>query len=151
MTTRAHAPLELYRRIVDALSDAVVLADPAGAITLWNPGAEQLFGYAATEAVGQTLDLIIPEKQRARHWAGYRQVMASGTTRYGSDVLAVPAVHKDGSRRSIEFTVALIRDDDGIIGIVAVMRDVTARFEEQRRQSARVRDLEEQLRTLTSR
>lgn len=151
MTMHEQPLADLCHRILDAVTDAVVLADPAGVITLWNPGAEHLFGYAATEAIGRPLDLIIPEKQRARHWTGYHQVMASGTTRYGSAVLAVPAVHKDGSRRSIEFTVALVRDDSGIVGIVAVMRDVTPRFEEQRRQNARVRDLEEQLRALKDR
>lgn len=136
-----------YHRLVDALADAIVLADPAGVIQSWNPAAEKLFGFTAREAIGQTLDLIIPEKQRTRHWDGYRHVMASGTTRYGNDVLAVPALHKDGSRRSIEFTVALLRDDAGhVTGIAAVIRDATARFEAQRQQTARIRELEERLR-----
>jgi PAS domain S-box-containing protein len=133
----------LCERIVDASGDAVVFADRDGVIRLWNPGAEQIFGYSATEAIGRTLDLIIPEKLRARHWEGYRRVMETGATRYGRDVLAVPAVRKDGARRSIEFTVALVHDDGGsLIGIAAVLRDVTAHYEEDRRLRARLHVLE---------
>jgi PAS domain S-box-containing protein len=125
---------ELCERIVDTTGDAVVFADGDGVIRLWNRGAEGIFGYTTTEAIGQTLDLIIPEKLRGRHWEGYRRVMETGVTRYGNEVLAVPAMHKDGSRRSIEFTVALVRDDEqSLIGIAAVLRDVTVRFEKERR------------------
>jgi PAS domain S-box-containing protein len=136
-------PTWLCERIVDVTGDAVVFADLDGIIRLWNRGAEEIFGYSGAEAVGRTLDLIIPEKLQRRHWNGYRRVMKTGVTRYGRDVLAVPAVHKDGSRRSIEFTVALVRDDGGIlVGIAAILRDVTARFEEARRLRARLRELE---------
>jgi PAS domain S-box-containing protein len=130
----------LCERIIDASGDAVVFADRDGVIRLWNRGAERIFGYSRTEAIGRTLDLIIPEKLRGRHWDGYRRVMETGVTRYGDEVLAVPATHKDGSRRSIEFTVALVRDDGyDLIGIAAVMRDVTARFEKERRVHERPR------------
>jgi PAS domain S-box-containing protein len=136
-------PTWLCERIVDVTGDAVVFADLDGIIRLWNRGAEESFGYSGAEAVGRTLDLIIPEKLQRRHWNGYRRVMKTGVTRYGRDVLAVPAVQKDGSRRSIEFTVALVRDDGGIlVGIAAILRDVTARFEEARRLRARLRELE---------
>ena len=130
----------LCERIVYASGDAVVFADRDGVIRLWNCGAERIFGYSRTEAIGHTLDLIIPVKLRRRHWDGYRRVMETGVTRYGDEVLAVPATHKDGSRHSIEFTVALVRDDGhGLIGIAAVMRDVTARFERERRLRERSR------------
>jgi PAS domain S-box-containing protein len=136
-------PTWLCERIVDGSGDAIVFADRDGVIGLWNRGAEGIFGYSGAEAVGRTLDLIIPEKLQRRHWDGYRRVMETGVTRYGRDVLAVPAVHKDGSRRSIEFTVALVRDDGGsLVGIAAILRDVTARFEEARRLRARLRELE---------
>ena len=142
-----HDPTWLCERIVDTSGDAVVFADRDGVIRLWNGGAEDIFGYSRTEAIGRTLDLIIPEKLRGRHWAGYRRVMETGVTRYGREVLAVPAVCKDGSRRSIEFTVAVVRDDGGsLVGIAAVLRDVTARFEEGRRLRARLRALEERVR-----
>jgi PAS domain S-box-containing protein len=142
-----HDPTWLCERIVATSGDAVVFADRDGVIRLWNRGAEDIFGYSRTEAIGRTLDLIIPENLRGRHWEGYRRVMETGVTRYGREVLAVPAVCKDGSRRSIEFTVALVRDDGGnLIGIGAVLRDVTARFEEVRRLRARLRALEERVR-----
>jgi len=137
-------PARLAARIVDGTGDAVVFADRDGVVRLWNRGAEAIFGWTAAEAVGRTLDLIVPEKQRARHWEGYRRVMATGETRYGGGLLAVPAVRKDGARRSIEFTVTLVRDDGGaLVGIAAILRDVTARFEEDRRLRARLRALEE--------
>ena len=93
---------------------------------------ERIFGYSSTAAVGQTLDIIIPEPQRARHWAGYRQVMAGGESRYGrGDILAVPGVRKDGTRISLEFTIVPLRNETGrMAGMAAIMRDVTARFEE---------------------
>jgi PAS domain S-box-containing protein len=115
-------------------ADAVIAADRDGIIHLWNPGAVRLFGYARDEALGRSLDLIIPERLQARHWAGYRHVLETGESRYGrGDVLAVPAVRKDGSRVSLEFTITPLRDEDGrMVGMVAVMRDVTTRFEELR-------------------
>jgi PAS domain S-box-containing protein len=120
--------------VLSTLSDAIVAADKDGTIRFWNPGAVRMFGFASSEAVGQTLDLIIPERQRARHWPGYRQVMATGQSRYSQgDILAVPAMRKDGSRVSIEFRILPLRDSDGgIAGMAAIMRDVTSRFEEMR-------------------
>ncbi|HTI84007.1 MAG TPA: PAS domain S-box protein [Acetobacteraceae bacterium] len=115
-------------------SDAVVYADAEGLIRYWNGGAERIFGFVAAEAVGQSLDIIIPQSLRQRHWDGYRQTMATGTTRYGDgDLLSVPAVRKDGSRISIEFTVTPFHDTAGrMLGIAAIMRDVTRRFEEMK-------------------
>jgi PAS domain S-box-containing protein len=129
----------LAQAVVREAPEAIVVAAPDGVITLWNGGAEKIFGYSAAEALGQTLDLIIPEKQRARHWAGYDQTMATGVTKYGDTLLKVPAVHRDGRRMSIEFSVALLRDtgdentggngaDGKIVGIAAVIRDVTERW-----------------------
>jgi PAS domain S-box-containing protein len=124
----------LGRAILETEADAIVLADRDGAIRFWNPGAERLFGFTAAEAVGRSLDLIIPEPQRARHWAGYRQVMETGESRYGQgDILAVPGLRKDGTRVSIEFTIVPLRDAAGRMeGMAAILRDVTRRFEETR-------------------
>jgi PAS domain S-box-containing protein len=118
--------------ILTAKSDAVVASDRDGLICFWNPGAERIFGHSAAEALGQSLDLIIPERLRARHWEGYRHVMAGGQSRYSdSDLLAVPAQRKDGSPLSVEFTITPIASKAGdVIGLAAVIRDVTARFEE---------------------
>jgi PAS domain S-box-containing protein len=136
---RAGVPDALYRRIVEGMAEAVVFSDRDGVIQLWNHGAEAIFGYTAAEALGQSLDLIVPERWRARHWAGYREVMASGVTRYGQELLAVPATRKDGHRISIEFSIMLPRDDDGrIAGAVAIVRDVTARWRELQALRARV-------------
>ena len=119
----------LCRRIVETVGDAVVFADRDGIIRLWNRAAEGIFGYTETEAVGQSLDLIIPERQREPHWKGYGKAMLDGVTKYGSEPLAVPAVTKDGERISIEFTINLIRDGDGkVLGPVAVVRDATAKW-----------------------
>ena len=127
-------PETFCTRLVAAMADGVILADPAGVIRFWNQGAERIFGYAAAEALGRGLDLIIPEGLRARHDAGFRHTMATGESRYGAgEVLAVPAVGKDGRRLSIEFTIVLFHDPTGQVqAIAAVLRDVTARFEETR-------------------
>jgi PAS domain S-box-containing protein len=126
-------PDDLAARLIAAAPDAVIAADREGVIRLWNRGAEAIFGYSEAEAVGQTLDLIVPERFRERHWEGYRRVMATGETRYARELLAVPAVRRDGARISIEFSVALIHDDAGAVdGIAAIMRDVTERWEQGR-------------------
>ena len=120
----------LCRRIVAESRDAIIFADQDGRIRLWNAGAEALFGYRAAEMEGQTLDLIIPEALRARHNEGFRQVMASGQSRYAADLLAVPGLRHDGTRLSLEFTITLIKDDRGeVLGAAAIMRDVTARWQ----------------------
>ncbi|MEH6951742.1 PAS domain-containing protein [Nitrobacter sp. NHB1] len=120
--------------LLHSSADAIIAADPDGTITFWNPGAVRIFGFTASEATGRSLDLIIPEKQRARHWAGYREVMRTGQSRYsGGDILAVPALRKDGRRISLEFTIVPVKDAAGrMAGLVSVLRDVTARFEEIR-------------------
>jgi PAS domain S-box-containing protein len=114
--------------------DAIIYADSKGVIRFWNHGAERVFGFAEGEALGRSLDIIIPERLRARHWSGYTKTMRSGVTRYGAgEILAVPAMHKDGRRISVEFTVLPFRDGAGrMTGIAAILRDVTARFEEMR-------------------
>ena len=131
--------MELYpspfaERLVSSMSDAIVYADAEGEIRVWNRGATRVFGFAEAEAVGRSLDIIIPENLRERHWQGYRATMRTGQSRYGDgQILSVPAVRKDGTRVSVEFTIVPFSDDAGrMIGIAAIMRDATARFEELR-------------------
>ena len=121
-------------RFVRDAPDAIIYADEQGLIQFWNRSAERIFGFHEAEALGQTLDIIIPESLRGRHWQGYRATVQTGNTRYGvGETLAVPAMRKNGQRISIEFTILPFRDDAGrMVGIAAILRDVTARFEETR-------------------
>jgi PAS domain S-box-containing protein len=134
----------LFRAIVESTPDAVIVANPDGVVSFWNGGAERIFGFSADEAVGRSLDLIVPERLRQRHWAGYRRVMETGQTRYGTGLLAVPAMRKDGESLSIEFTVALLRSADGALtGIAAIVRDVTARWQREQELRKRLAILEQ--------
>lgn len=133
----------LCRRIVENSPLGILYADREGKILLWNSGAETVFGYTAKEALGQSLDLIVPERQRQRHWEGWDKVMASGVTKYGREPLAVPAIRKDGARISIEFNVVLVRDERGeLAGVAAMVQDVTARWQKQKELNARLAALE---------
>lgn len=129
-----HVGREDLAELVENLADAVIICDPAGTIVFWNAAATRVFGWTPSEALGENLDLIIPERLRARHWAGYRRVIETGTTDYGGRLLEVPALHKDGHGISIAFTVSLLRvaGRDRVKGIAAVIRDDTARWEERR-------------------
>jgi len=131
----AHAlPDDFSTRLVEHCPDAIVYADAGGTIRYWNPAAERIFGHEAEAAIGARLDLIIPERLRGRHWEGWDRVMAGGESRYADGaLLAVPALHRDGTQCSIEFTILPVRDDGGaLIGIAAFLRDATQRFEEMR-------------------
>jgi PAS domain S-box-containing protein len=124
----------LARALLGTNSDALIAADKDGVVRFWNPGAERIFGYTSEDAVGQSLDIIIPERLRKRHWDGYQQVMEGGESRYGhGDILAVPGIRKDGAGISVEFTIVPLTDEAGRLnGVAAIMRDVTRRFEEVR-------------------
>jgi PAS domain S-box-containing protein len=134
----------LCQRIVEDAPDAIIFADRDGVIRLWNAGAQAVLGYQPEEALGQTLDLIVPERLRERHWEGFRRVMATGVTRYGRDqLLAVPAIGKDGGRISVEFSIVMLRDAAGDpLGIAAILRDVSQRWREQQRLRERLAALE---------
>jgi len=135
--------MSLEERIVRTAADAIIAADAAGKIALWNAGAERLFGFSAAAALAQSLDIIIPEAQRKRHWDGYQHVMRTGVTKYGTQLLRVPALRKDGSRFSIAFTVGLLKDAAGSVeGIFAIVRDDTERWETERELRKRVAELE---------
>jgi PAS domain S-box-containing protein len=133
----------LYQRIVEESQIAILYADREGRIRLWNSGAEAMFGHRSEDVLGQSMDLIIPERQRARHWEGWAKVMETGITRYGRDVLAVPATRKDGSRISIEFNILLLRAPTGeVLGAAATIQDVTQRWQQQKELKARLAALE---------
>lgn len=144
MTGGAMLDESIYRRIVEGSPDAIVVGDAEGVIRLWNKGAEAVFGFSAEEALGRSMDLIIPERLRGRHWDGYRKVMATGVSRYGTgDLLAVPAMTRDGRTISIEFTIQMVKDASGrIVASAAVIRDVTKRFQREKEQARRLKELE---------
>ena len=133
----------LCQQIVEKAADAVIFADKEGIIRLWNSGAESIFGYSADEVLSQSLDLIVPEKLRDRHWEGYRRVMATGKTKYGKETLAVPATKKGDNRISIEFTIVLLTNDSGEpLGTAAIIRDVTERWLQEKELKKRLAELE---------
>ena len=128
----------------EAAADAIIAAGADGKIVFWNPAATRIFGFTATQALGQSLDLIIPERFRARHWEGYRQVIMTGTSKYQSEVLRVPAQHQDGHALSIAFTVTLLDSPDGGTRVIAaIVRDETARWNEERELKRRLAELEQ--------
>lgn len=131
------------RQLVECVGDAIIVADAHEKIVLWNPAATRIFGYLEEEALGNSLDLIVPERQRQKHNEGYSHSMKTGTTRYGTSLLKVPAKHKDGSMLSIAFTVGMLFDASGKAnGVVAIIRDETERFAQERALKKRLSDLE---------
>ena len=138
-------PIDLSA-LVHSLGDALMVCDAQGAIQLWNPACERMFGFTQAEVLGQTMDMIIPERLRGRHWDGYHKTMASGVTKYGTDLLKVPAVDRQGRAMSIAFTVSLLHGADGqVSAIAAVIRDETQRFNDERALKKRLAEVETQL------
>jgi PAS domain S-box-containing protein len=133
-----------FAQLARGLADGLVIADGDGTITFWNDAATRIFGWSAAEAVGGPLDLIIPDRLRDRHRAGYRRVMVTGETRYGDTLLEVPALRRDGRPLSIAFTVTLLRhrESDRPFAIAAVLRDDTERWQERRELRRRLAELE---------
>jgi PAS domain S-box-containing protein len=133
----------IYRQIIENSQDAILFADRDGIIDLWNSGAEAIFGYKQEEVRGKSLDLIIPEKLRQRHWDGYQKVMKTGESRYGKELLKVPALRKDGTIISVEFTISLVRNlQNEIMGTAAIIRDVTERWKQEKELKQKIKLLE---------
>ncbi|MGH7584210.1 MAG: PAS domain-containing protein, partial [Gemmatimonadales bacterium] len=109
--------------------DSIIFADREGLIRLWNPGSEALFGYAADEVIGQSLDIIIPERLRRAHWDGYRRALAAGQTLHGRRALPTRSMHKNGAKLYVELSFSVVKDAQGaVIGAMAIGRDITARY-----------------------
>jgi PAS domain S-box-containing protein len=136
----------IYQQIIENSQDAILFADRDGIVNLWNSGAEAIFGYKAEEIQGKNLDLVIPEKLRQRHWEGYQRVMKTGETRYGKELLKVPAIRKDGRTISIEFTILIVRNHQNeIIGTASIIREVTERWNQEKELKKKLKFLENQL------
>ena len=145
MSTTINSPID-FQALVDGVGDGIMAADAQGLITLWNPACERMFGFAEVDALGKSLDLIIPQRQQKPHWEGYDKTMATGITKYGYDVLRVPAMHKDGHTLSIAFTVSMLHNPDGSVSaIVAVIRDESVKFAQERALKKRITELEMEL------
>lgn len=141
----------LLKQLVSDAPDAILISDQKGIIRFWNSGAEQMFGHTAAEVVGQSLDLIIPENLRSRHWEGYWRVMASGETKYKIYLLSSPGIRKDGSRVSLEFSMVLLRDGDGdMAGCASIIRDVTERWKKEKELKERLTTCETKLAETTA-
>jgi len=139
----------LCQQLVSEARDAIIFADREGIVRLWNRGAAEIFGHPEATALGQSLDLIIPEPLRERHNQAYQRVMASGQTKYGQELLAVPGLRQDGARISLEFTITLIKDNQGrVLGAAAIIRDVTDRWHQEKERQKRLADLEARLASL---
>jgi PAS domain S-box-containing protein len=133
----------IYQQIIENSQDAILFADRDGIIDLWNSGAEAIFGYKKEEVKGKSLDLIIPEKLRQQHWEGYHTVMKTGESRYGNKLLNVPAIRKDGTSISVEFTILLVRNlRNEIMGTAAIIRDVTERWKQEKELKQKIKLLE---------
>lgn len=148
ITGAIYPSLDVFcRALIEDAPDAIIYADTGGMIRFWNRGAERIFGFPQSEALGRSLDLIIPENLRQRHWDAYAQTMRTGQTRYSAgDVLAVPGVRKDGTRVSIEFSILPFRDRQGrMMGVAAILRDVSKRFEEVKALRRELAALQERL------
>ena len=123
---------QLAERILDNAADAMIYADRAGRIQRWNPAATELFGYSSDEALGQSLDLIIPEHLRAAHWRGFNAAMINGVMKLQGRPTLTRASHKSGRKLYVEMTFAIVEDNGEVLGSVAVARDVTERIEKER-------------------
>lgn len=143
------AESDLCRALVEHMADALIFADRDGLIRWWNPGAEAVFGYAANEVIGKNLDIIIPERLRRAHWNGYDKALAAGHTMHGRRALPTRSMRKDGSKLYVELSFSVVKDAHGtVVGAMAIGRDITARFEEEKAQRIRLGELEAALKPL---
>ncbi len=142
--------LDFFQAIVDQTSDAFIFADRDGVIRVWNRGAEAIFGYSAAEIMGNSLDVIIPERLRRAHWEGFRRAIDTGQTRQGGRVLTTRSVHKGGSRLYVDLSFGVVKDRSGAVaGAFAMGRDCTARYLAEGALRARVSELEDKLAVLS--
>ena len=121
--------LNLFQAIVEQAPDAIIFADRDGVIRVWNHGAETIFGYAAADVLGKSLDVIFPERLRGAHWEGFHRAINTGQTKYGNRVLTTRSVHKLGGKLYVDLSFGLVKDEAGAVsGALAVGRDSTAHF-----------------------
>jgi PAS domain S-box-containing protein len=143
--------VDLFQGIVEQVADGIIFADRSGAIRLWNAGAQAIFGYAADEVIGQSLNVIIPERLRSAHWAAFDRAVETGQTKYGRQAMTTRSMHKDGSKLYVDLSFALVKDNASeVLGSVAMARDITKRQLAETELRRRVAELEGQLKTLSA-
>lgn len=134
---------ELAAQLIEQAPDAVIFAGNDGMVRSWNDGATAIFGHTADEAIGQNLDLIVPERFRDAHWKGYDRALAAGDTKYRGQALPTRSMRKDGTAIYVELSFAIVKDASGeVIGALAHARDITERFQREREQRERIKELE---------
>jgi PAS domain S-box-containing protein len=134
--------------LVEQSPDALIFADREGVIGTWNAAAERIFGFTASEAIGQRLDIIIPERFRDAHWAGYQRALGEGVTKYAGRSLATRSHRKDGAQIYVELSFAIVLHAGEAVGAIATARDITDRFERERAQRQQLRDLQQEVESL---
>lgn len=140
----------VYRALIEQSPDAVILADRAGLITHWNMAAEVLFGFTPEEALGESLDIIVPINLREAHWKGFKRSIKTEETRLGGRSLPTKAMRKDGVAVYVDMSFALIHSEDGeLIGAAAYCRDIDARFKQEKERRRRLKELEQHLSRIT--
>jgi PAS domain S-box-containing protein len=133
LNSDSYADEVLYRDLVESMSEALIFADMQGVIRIWNPGAESIFGYTAAEAIGQNLDLIIPEQLRKAHWEGFQRAMNHGGTIHGRRSAMTRSLRKNGQPLYVDMSFAVVRNPAGeTSGAVAIARDATERYLEEK-------------------
>jgi PAS domain S-box-containing protein len=132
--------------LLEQAPDAIIYADKNGEISYWNEAATRVFGFDASEAMGQNLDIIIPENFRNQHWTGFDRALGEGDTKYRGQALPTKATHKDGRSFYVELSFSIVKDASGtVVGAMAAARDITERFERDRDLRRKLRDLEQRL------
>ena len=140
------AATDIGRKIVEACSEAVIFADREGLVRLWNRGAELIFGYAPAEILGQSLDIIIPERLRRAHWDAFNRSVETGHTKHTDRVLTTRSMHKNGSKLYVDLSFGLVKDANGfVLGAFAIGRDCTERYLADGATKARLVELEAKL------
>ncbi|MGH8627368.1 MAG: PAS domain-containing protein [Gammaproteobacteria bacterium] len=141
----------LFQAIVEQVSNAIIFADRQGVIRLWNAGAEAVFGYSSEEVIGQSLDVIIPERLRPAHWKAFDKAVETGRTKYGRQVMVTSSIHKTGKKLYVDLSFAIVSDGSGeVVGAAAVASDATERYLAEAALRKQVAELEAQLKTASA-
>jgi PAS domain S-box-containing protein len=142
--------LALFRAIAEQAPDAIIFVDTKGVVRFWNESAKAVFGYSADEALGRSLDLIIPERLRRAHWDAFQRAIEIGQTKLGRQAFATRAVHKDENRLYVELSFAVVKDMAGTVaGALGIARDITSRYVSDSALRERLSELEQKLKELS--